>query len=143
MLPAYKRFSYNGDPQGIYSALARTTIVRPMGATMRRNDGMGDDQRLGHDYRVERHPVPHMPPARCPMCASRKCVQQPDGYHHLHRAVTDDSHHSSHLMFELPAGTTVTLLAYENFVNHWAYIETYYEGQPIRGFINRERLRVN
>ena len=24
-------------------------------------------------------------------------------------------------MFELPAGTTVTLLAYENFVNHWAY----------------------
>ncbi len=44
------------------------------------------------------------------------------------------------MIFRIPAGTEVTLLAYETFSNHWAYIETTFNGQPIRGFVRKENI---
>ena len=40
-------------------------------------------------------------------------------------------------IFEIAKGKEVTLLAYESFADHWAYIETTYNGKPVRGFINK------
>ena len=54
--------------------------------------------------------------------------------------LTDDPIINPTWLFEIPTGTEVTLLAYENFVDHWAYIETTYNGQPIRGFVNKIRI---
>lgn len=42
-----------------------------------------------------------------------------------------------------PVGTKVTLLAYEDFVNHWAYLETTIDGKPFRGFVNKIRIKAD
>ncbi len=57
--------------------------------------------------------------------------------------VTDDPIIDPQWLFEIPRGTKVTFLAYEDFVDHWAYIETEYNGKPVRGFINKSRLRID
>ena len=44
------------------------------------------------------------------------------------------------MIYRIPAGTEVTLLAYETFSTHWAYIETTFDGKPIRGFVRKENI---
>lgn len=58
-------------------------------------------------------------------------------------SLTDDPIINPTWLMKIPVGTKVTLLAYENFITppHWAYIETTFNGQPIRGFINRIRIQ--
>lgn len=45
-------------------------------------------------------------------------------------------------IFDVPAGTEVRLLAYDNWRNSWAYIETTYNGEAIRGFVRKERVQI-
>ena len=58
-------------------------------------------------------------------------------------SLTDDPIVNPTWMFEIPVGTKVTILAYENWKDHWAYIETVYNGKPVRGFINKIRVRAD
>lgn len=43
-------------------------------------------------------------------------------------------------IFDIKAGTTVTLLAYLD--SRWAYVETKYGSKPIRGFVNKANLSI-
>lgn len=43
-------------------------------------------------------------------------------------------------IFDIKAGTTVTLLAYLD--DRWAYVETKYGTKPIRGFVNKANLSI-
>jgi len=60
-------------------------------------------------------------------------------------SLTDDPIVNPTWLMKIPVGTKVTLLAFENFVNppHWAYIETTFNGQPIRGFVNKIRVKLD
>lgn len=151
VLPAYKRFSYNGDPQGIYSgpgthyyraANGRATMGGGSLMVWGTTNGWA---MIGYGLSNNLFRIGYMPSSALPydVCVPEIVFNNQTATITSTAAVTDDPIIHPTWMFELPAGTTVTLLAYENFVNHWAYIETYYEGQPIRGFINRERLQVN
>lgn len=53
--------------------------------------------------------------------------------------VTDDPIIKVAELFRLPAGAEVTFLGYLPN-SKWAYIETQYSGQPVRGFINKSHI---
>ena len=53
---------------------------------------------------------------------------------------TDDPITESGTLFDLQRGSRVSLLAYEVVQNRWAYVETYHNGQAVRGFVNRNAL---
>lgn len=55
-------------------------------------------------------------------------------------SLTDDPVIDPTWLFKVPEGTTVKLLGFLPDNDHWAYIETEYAGEPVRGFINRVRI---
>ena len=57
-------------------------------------------------------------------------------------SITDDPVINAVAFGKLPAGSQVTVLAYLNDANNWAYVEVtdFQDGRPARGFINRNHF---
>jgi hypothetical protein len=149
VLPNTVTFSFSGPPEAVYSgpgtnyhraAGGRATVG---GGRLRLWGTTGDWAMIGYGlsnnlYRIGYVPKSMLPPGAC----APEIVFNTRGATITSTApVNDDPIIHPVPLFELPEGTRVTLLAYETFANHWAYIETTFEGKPFRGFVNKTRLQ--
>ena len=149
-LPEYQTFSYSGKAQGVYSG--------PSTRYYRANDGKatlgggvvrvwgteGQWALIGYGLSNNLYRVGYIPKAALPKNLNvPELVLSSIKTKTVSRApLYDDPIISPREIFEIPAGTQITFLAYENFSGNWAFIETTYSGKPIRGFINKSHIRV-
>ncbi len=148
VLPAHQEFSYGGPSLPVYSgpgtqyfraASGKATLG---GGRVRVWGTQGDWAMIGYGLSNNLYRVGYIQKSALPAGLSvpelgfiNKPVKVVSPAN-----LTDDPIINPTWLFEIPTGTEVTLLAYENFVDHWAYIETTYNGQPIRGFVNKIRI---
>lgn len=149
MLPGFQEFSYSGDPLPVYSgpgthyyraASGKATLG---GGRVRVWGTEGDWAMIGYGLSNNLYRIGYIQKSTLPAdlwvpelqfaFSSAPVVSK--------ASLTDDPIINPTWLMEIPAGNSVTFLAHENFVDHWAYIETTYEGQPIRGFVNKIRIQ--
>ena len=147
-LPPTVEHSYYGEPVAVYSGPG-TAYARAAGGQATLGGGIikiwgtdGDWALVGYGLSNNLYRVGYI----LADVLSGSVYMQPIAFSYREVTVispaslTDDPIINPTWLFEIPVGTRVTLLAYETFAEHWAYIETYYGGQPVRGFINRARI---
>lgn len=144
-LPEYKTFSFTGDTQAIYSGPG-TTYFRAAGGRASVSGGRlriwgttGDWALVGYGLSNNLYRVGYLHKSAVPsdVCVPEIVFNNRVVTVHTDAPFNDDPILHPVPIFDVPAGTQVTLLAFENWKNNWAYIETTYNGQVIRGFIRR------
>lgn len=150
ILPGHQTFSYSGDPIAVYtgpgtyfyrSGNGRATVA---GGRLRVWGTRGDWALIGYGLSNNLYRVGYIPRSAVPydlnlpelQFSSKMATVTSTAY------LTDDPIVKPTWITEIPVGTQVYLLAYETFANHWAYVETTYNGQQIVGFINKARISV-
>lgn len=149
MLPGHKTFSYKGDAVPVYSGPG-TDYWRAANGRAAMGGGKiwvwgttGDWAMIGYGLSNNLFRIGYIQKSYIPadldvpelIFGSQRAVVGSSGAH-----FTDDMIVNPTWLQVIPAGTEVTLLAYENLNNHWAYIETTMDGQPSRGFVNKIRI---
>ena len=147
MLPNYQTFSFRGSSQAVYSGpgtdyyRASNGKAAVSGGRLRRGT-QGDWALIGYGLSNNLYRIGYISKSALPGDLS-----VPEIYFGSQTAtitknapVNDDPIIQPQKIFELSAGTNVTLLAYLD--DRWAYIETTYNGQPIRGFVRRSNISI-
>lgn len=150
-LPGNKTFSFSGPAEAVYSGPG-TNYHRAAGGKASVGGGrlrvwgtVGDWAMIGYGLSNNLYRIGYVNKSILPgdVCVPKIVFNTRGATIISKAAVTDDPILHPTWLFELPEGTRVTLLAYEGFVGHWAYIETTFEGKPFRGFINKDRLQAD
>lgn len=149
VLPNYQEFSYSGEPIAVYSGPG-THYYRANNGKATLGGGKvkvwgteGDWALIGYGLSNNLYRIGYIPKSVLPeglvvpelqfAFSSASVVSN--------ASMTDDPIINPTWIMEIPVGNSVTFLAHETFVNHWAYIETTFNGQPIRGFVNKIRIQ--
>lgn len=134
---------YSGPGEGFYRAANGQALlaggrIRVFGA----EDGWA---MIGYELPGNRNRIGYIPsgmlPASLNLQALRFAYQQATITSAAY--LTDDPMSPSTWLFEIPADSKVILLAYGQFADQSAYIETEYMGLRTRGFINNARLQAD
>lgn len=150
-LPAYKTFSFSGPTEAVFSGPG-TGYHRANGGRASVSRGRlrvwgttGDWAMIGYGLSNNLYRVGYIAKSALPgdVCVPEIVFNTRGATITSAAAVYDDPILHPIALFELPVGTRVTLLAYEGFAGHWAYIETTYEGATFRGFINKGNLQAD
>jgi len=151
ILPAYQNFSYSGKAVAVYTGpgtnyLRANSGKANLGGGRVRVWGLdGKWALIGYGLSNNLYRVGYVPANTVPANVKLhqlKFAGQP-GTIVSKASLTDDPIVNPTWLFEIPVGTKVTILAYEDWKDHWAYIETVYNGKPVRGFINKIRVRAD
>ncbi len=150
-LPPHEEFSYNGGGVAVYSGpsnqywRANNGKAELGGGRVRVWGTEGGWAMIGYGLSNNLYRVGWIPSSRIPynLMVPELTFSYASAVITSDAQVTDDPIVQPTWLFMVPRGTRVTLLAYETFVDHWAYIETMYEGQMVRGFINKDRIRAD
>ncbi len=151
ILPAYQSFSYTGKAVAVYTGpgtkyLRANSGKANLGGGRVRVWGLdGNWALIGYGLSNNLYRVGYVPKSVIPanLQVPQLVFARRQGTIVSKASLTDDPIVNPTWLFEIPVGTKVTILAYENWKDHWAYIETVYNGKPVRGFINKIRVRAN
>ncbi|HPY94141.1 MAG TPA: hypothetical protein PLR12_01825, partial [Clostridia bacterium] len=153
VLPAYQEYSYKGNPAPVYSCPSTNSYRAANGKAVlgggriRIWGSVGDWVMIGYGLSNNLYRIGYVQKSYFPAdLAMQELVFDRKPATVVSKAsLTDDPIIQPTWLLEIPVGTKVTLLAYENFVNppHWAYIETTINGQAIRGFVNKIRIQAD
>ena len=148
MLPNYQTFSFRGSSQDVYSGpgteyyRASNGRAAVSGGRLRVWGTQGDWALIGYGLSNNLYRIGYIAKSALPGDLS-----VPEIYFGSQTAtitknapVNDDPIIQPQKIFELKAGTSVTLLAYLD--DRWAYIETTFNGQPVRGFVRRSNISI-
>lgn len=148
MLPDYQSFRLTSGTQAVYSGpgtnyyRAASGKAAVGGGSLRVWGTVGDWALIGYGLSNNLYRIGYMQKSALP-----PDLVVPELYFGSQTAkitrdavVNDDPIIKPVKIFELKPGETVTLLAYLN--ETWAYIETSFNGSPIRGFIRRTNMAV-
>lgn len=147
MLPAYTTFRVNGD-YPVYSGpdttYYRAASGRAMvgGGQLRLWGFTGDWALIGYGLSNNLYRIGYIQRSGVPadVVAEELFFGSQTATITAPAVVNDDPIIKPTKIFELPKGAQVTLLAYLN--ETWAYIETTFQNQPIRGFVRRQYISV-
>ena len=148
MLPDFQTFSFKGKAQAVYSGPG-TNYYRSgngkasVGGGRLRFYGIeGDWALIGYGLSNNLYRIGYIPKSAVPTTldlhdlylGSQVATVTRNAY------VNDDPIIKPITIFELSKGTQVTLLAYIS--DKYAFIETTYQGKPMRGFVRRDHLSI-
>ena len=149
-LPGYKTFSYSGKTIPVYSGpgknyfRASNNKASLGGGRIRVWGTVGDWAMIGYGLSNNLYRIGYIAKASIPrdldvpeLIFSNKKVTLKSKAPFI-----DDPIIQPITIFEIAKGKEVTLLAYESFADHWAYIETTRNGKPVRGFINKTHFKA-
>lgn len=148
VLPAFQSFSMSGSAQPVYSGpgteyyRAASGKAAVGGGRLRLWGAQGDWALIGYGLSNNLYRIGYIKKSALP--SSLDVPELAFSYQTVRTVadapLNDDPIIQPVMIYRIPAGTEVTLLAYETFSNRWAYIETTFNGQPIRGFVRKENI---
>lgn len=146
MLPAYQTFSFSGAAEAVFSGpgeqyyRANDGRASVQGGRLRVWGTVGDWALIGYGLSNNLYRIGYIRRTALPASLS-----VPELYLGSQAVTTvnnaplnDDPIINPIKIMEIPAGTGITLLAYLD--ERWAYVETMYNNQPIRGFVRRHNI---